>query len=127
MAVDLTPEQVNEAFAQLANTEPVRCQCILGCPDHRRGGCKTQAAWTFEVHLLGSCRSDEANPAGNRVEILCEVCAGRLVAFVAEMVARLRRVAQLRSADVQCGSCGATIAGTQDVLRSSKRWPGGLR
>lgn len=129
MNVDLTPEQVNQAFAELADTEPIRCQCIIGCPDHPRGGCSHIADVVFEVHLIGDCRGVEANPAGNRLEVLCTMCAKRMVVGVTEMVCALLLLCRqlLLSGTPRCPACGLEISDTTHVIRSVRHHPGGLR
>lgn len=130
MGVELTPDHVNRVFAEIANaTEagPVSCQCIIGCADHPREACTRPAEVTFEVHLLGECNSSEANPAGNRLEMLCVTCAGRMWAGTAQMVARLVAAASRAGGVPECSSCGSPVALVTDVIRGRKRTVGGIQ
>lgn len=130
MAVDLTPEQMARAFAELAaatDTTPVSCQCIIGCGEHARGQCPNPAEITLEVHCLGTCTGEEANVYGNRVEMMCRQCAARMLTGTAQMVARMVFFARRAGKIPSCTSCGAPIWTVNDVIRNRKSTPGGIR
>ncbi len=128
--LDLTAEQISQRFAEIAgrvDTSPITCQCIIGCSGHP-AGCWRPAEVTFEVHLLGQCNGPDANPDGNRVELMCMPCAARMWAGVSSMVAKMLMAAhRVGGRAPQCATCGAKVTTTTDVIRGQRRTVGGIR
>lgn len=86
--------------------ETVTCTC----PEHP---CTAAAQFVVEAHAIGHCEDEGLTVDGNHVQLLCEDCFTRLVAYVADGIARLRKI----TARPYCDECQAPIAEIADVVR----------
>lgn len=105
----------NDVLAHLDWTA-VRCQCEQAdCTN--TGGCKNPATEHVEFHAIDHCNkpSDEVNPFGNYVFLLCMPCLETLAAVVDQHIAKLnvhgRKV---------CMTCGAPVCELSDAIREVK-------
>lgn len=119
----LSPAQA-DALAELDKAwraEGVGCQCEQHCRP-----CPQTAEYTLEYHAIHHCKSDETNPFGNRVLLLCPACAHHLWSEAAALVQEMLRDAG-RHATPLCRACSKPVRDPRDVIPSTVHSPGGIR